>query len=325
MKARTAVVRRHGGPEVIEWIDHDLPRPGPGEALIRHHAIGVNFIDCYYRAGIYPMTLPTGLGIEAAGVVEAVGDGVTGIAPGQRIGTMRPPLGAYATARTVTAADLVPLPDDIGDEVAAAALVKGCTAEFLVERCARIEPGWTVLVHAAAGATGLYLVQWLKAIGATVIGTVGSAAKAEVACSAGADHVVLYRQEDTAARVRELTGGAGARVVFDGVGMATWEASLDSCARRGLIVSFGNADAPVAGINPGVLALKGSLTNSRPMLWDYYRDASEIAAGTARVFEMLRSGALKPHIGQRFALEEVGRAHAALEARETVGATILLP
>jgi NADPH2:quinone reductase len=325
MKAKVAVVRRHGGPEAIEWIDRELSPPGPGEALIRHHAVGLNFIDCYYRAGIYPAALPTGLGIEAAGVVEAVGEGVIGIAPGTRVGTMRPPLGAYATARVVRAMDLVTLPDDIGDEVAAAALVKGCTAELLVERCAKVEPGRTVLVHAAAGATGLYLVQWLKAIGATVIGTVGSPAKAEAARAAGADHVILYRQEDTAACVRDLTGGAGARVVFDGVGMATWEASLDSCARRGLIVSFGNADAPVAGINPGVLALKGSLTNSRPMLWDYYSDPAETAAGTARVFEMLRSGALRPHIGQRFALEEASRAHAALEARETVGATILLP
>ncbi|WP_298675147.1 quinone oxidoreductase [uncultured Sphingomonas sp.] len=325
MKARTAIVRRHGGPAAIEWIDRDLPAPGAGEVLIRHGAIGVNFIDCYYRAGIYPMALPGGLGIEAAGIVEAVGEGVSALVPGDRVGAMKPPLGAYATARLMRAVDLVRLPDDVDDETAAAMLVKGCTAEFLIERCAKVEPGWVVLVHAAAGATGLLLVQWLKAIGASVIGTVGTAAKAEVARAAGADHVILYREEDTAARVRALTGRAGVHVVFDGVGMATWDASLDSCARRGLIVSFGNADAPVTGINPGVLALKGSLTNSRPTLWDYYADPGEAAAGAARMFAMLRTGAIRPYIGQRFSLEDAAAAHAALETRETVGATILLP
>ena len=325
MQARTAVVRHHGGPAAIEWEDVLLGRPGPGEALISHSAVGLNFIDSYYRRGVYPVALPTGLGIEAAGRVEAVGEGVMHVAPGDRVATMKPPLGAYATARLYPAAALVRLPDDISDEVAAAALVKGCTAEFLVERCAKVEPGWPVLVHAAAGATGLFLVQWLKHVGAEVIGTVGSADKAELARAAGADHLILYRDEEIAPRVRALTGGRGARVVFDGIGAATWDASLDSCAKRGLIVSYGNADAPVGGINPGILAIKGSLTNSRPALWDYYEDAAEAAAGTERVFEMLRSGALQVHIGQRFPLEEAGRAHAALEARETVGSTILLP
>lgn len=325
MRARVAIVREHGGPEAIAWVDVTLPPPGPNEALIRHRAVGLNFIDVYFRQGIYPVSFPTGLGIEAAGVVEAVGEGVMNVAPGDRVATMKPPLGAYATARLFPAAGLVRLPDDIDDETAAAALVKGCTAEFLIERCAKVEAGWTVLVHAAAGATGLYLVQWLKHIGATVIGTVGSAEKAEAARAAGADHVVLYRDENVAEGVRALTGGAGARVVFDGVGMSTWDASLDSCARRGLIVSFGNADAPVGGINPGVLAIKGSLTNSRPTLWDYYADPAEVKAGTERVFELIRKGALKVHIGQRFALEDAGRAQAALEGRRTVGATILVP
>lgn len=324
MRARVAIVREHGGPEAIAWEDVTLPPPGPGEALIRHQAVGLNFIDVYFRRGIYPTPLPTGLGIEAAGVVEAVGEGVTNVAPGDRVATMKPPLGAYATARLFPAASLIGLPDDIDDEIATSILVKGCTAEFLIERCAQVEPGWTVLVHAAAGATGLYLVQWLKHIGATVIGTVGSATKGEIARAAGADHVLFYREEDIAARVRELTGGAGARVVFDGVGMATWEASLDSCARRGLIVSFGNADAPVGGINPGILAIKGSLTNSRPTLWDYYADPVEAKAGTERVFDLVRKGVLKAHIGQRFALEDAARAHEALEGRSTVGATILL-
>lgn len=325
MQARRAVVRRHGGPDVIEWEDVALAAPGRGEALVRQSAVGVNFIDSYYRRGIYPIALPTGLGLEAAGTVEAVGEGVANVAPGDRVAMMKPPLGAYATARIYPAAALVPLPDDIDDETAAAAIVKGCTAEFLVERCAKVEAGWPVLVHAAAGATGLFLVQWLKHVGAIVIGTVGSTGKAELARAAGADHLILYRDEEVAPRVRALTGGVGVRVVFDGVGAATWEASLDSTAKRGLIVSFGNADAPVGGINPGVLALKGSLTNSRPALWDYYEDPAEIAAGTNRLFELLRTGALRVHIGQRFALEDAHLAHVALEGRETVGSTILLP
>lgn len=325
MQARTAIIRGHGGPEAIEWQDVELPAPAPGEALIRHRAVGLNFIDTYHRRGIYPVELPSGLGIEAAGVVEAVGEGVTHVAPGDRIATMKPPLGAYATARLYPAADLVRLPDDIDDETAAAVMLKGCTAEFLIERCAQVQSGWPVLVHAAAGATGLYLVQWLKHIGAIVIGTVSTEEKAEAARSAGADHVILYRDENTAERVREITGGAGVRVVFDGVGMSTWEASLDSCGKRGLIVSFGNADAPVGGVNLGVLALKGSLYNTRPTLWDYYSDPEDAEAGTARVFGLIREGALKVNIGQRFPLEEAARAHETLEGRKTIGATILLP
>lgn len=325
MQARTAIIRAHGGPEAIEWQDVELPAPGEGEVLIRHRAIGLNFIDTYYRGGIYPVELPSGLGIEAAGVVEAVGEGVTRVAPGDRVAVMKPPLGAYATARLYEAADLVPLPDDIDDETAAAVMVKGCTAEFLIERCAKVESGWPVLVHAAAGGTGQYLVQWLKHIGAAVIGTVSTPEKAEIAKAAGADHVILSRDENIAARVREITEGAGVRVVFDGVGMATWEASLDSCGKRGLIVSFGNADAPVGGVNLGILAMKGSLYNTRPTLWDYYSDPHEVKAGTERVFEMIRKGVLTVHIGQRFALGDAARAHEALEGRQTVGATVLLP
>lgn len=325
MHARVAIIRQCGGPEVIEWQDLTLPAPAPGEALVRHSAVGLNFIDTYYRAGIYPAELPTGLGIEAAGVVEAVGEGVTQVAPGDRVAVMKPPLGAYATARLYQAADLVRLPDDIDDETAAAVMVKGCTAEFLIERCAKVESGWPVLVHAAAGATGQYLVQWLKHVGATVIGTASTAEKAEIARAAGADHVISSRDEDIAARVREITGGAGVRVVFDGVGLATWEASLDSCGKRGLIVSFGNADAPVGGVNLGILATKGSLYNTRPMLWDYYSNPEEVRAGTERVFEMIRKGVLTVHIGQRFPLEDAARAHEALEGRQTVGATVLLP
>ena len=323
--ARVAQIRSNGGPEVIEWVDIDLPAPGPGEVRIKSTAIGLNFIDTYFRKGAYPAPLPTGLGIEAAAVVEEVGPGVSAFAPGDRVATFSMPLGAYATHRVVAAAILVPLPDDIDDRTAAAALLKGCTAEFLIERCAKVQPGWPVLVHAASGATGQLLVQWLKHIGAVVIGTVSTDAKAAQALSIGADHVIRYDREDTAKRVREITGGAGVRVVYDGVGMATWESSLDSCGKRGLIVSFGNADAPVGGVNLGILATKGSLYNTRPTLWDYYASPAEVAAGTARVFDLIRQGVLKIEIGQEFALEDAAKAHIALESRRTSGSTVLLP
>ncbi|GLT01319.1 quinone oxidoreductase [Sphingobium jiangsuense] len=322
---RVARIETTGGPEVIRFHDVDLPAPGAGEVRVRNTAVGLNFIDTYHRRGIYPVTLPAELGVEGVGVVEAVGDGVTGFTPGQRVGYFGPERGAYATHRRITAASLFPLPDDIDDETAAAALLKGCTAEFLVERCAKVEPGWPVLVHAAAGGVGLILVQWLKAVGATVIGTVSTEDKAATARAAGADHIVFYRNEDTAARVRELTGGAGVRVVFDGVGMSTWESSLDSCGIRGLIVNYGNADAPVGGVNLGILALKGSLYNSRPMLYHYYAEPEERAAGVARLWEMLRSGKVKITIGQRYRLEDVAQAHIDLEGRRTTGSTLLLP
>jgi NADPH2:quinone reductase len=320
---RVATFSKTGGPEVIEWIDVDLPAPGPGEVRMRTTAVGLNYIDTYHRRGIYPVELPSGLGMEAAGVVEAVGEGVTGVAVGDRVATFGPVRGAYATARNLPAATLFKLPDDIDDETAAAALLKGCTTEFLVERCAKVEPGWPVLVHAAAGGVGLILVQWLKAIGAVVIGTVSTEEKAAEARAAGADHVILYTREDTAKRVRELTGGKGVRVTFDGVGMDTWEASLDSTGRRGLIVSYGNASAPVTGISLGVLATKGSLYNSRPTLFDYYAEPEERAAGVARLWEMIRTGKVRISIGQRYALEDAAQAHRDLEGRKTSGSTVL--
>lgn len=320
--ARVAVIERTGGPEMIEWRDVELAPPGASEVRMRNSAVGLNFIDTYHRRGIYPVELPSGLGMEAAGVIEAVGEGVTGFAPGDRVATFGPARGAYATERNLPAASLFRLDDDISDEVAAAVLLKGCTTEFLVERCAKVQPGWPVLVHAAAGGVGLILVQWLKAIGATVIGAVSTEAKAEEARTAGADHIVLS-DEDVAARVRELTGGAGVRVVFDGIGMATWEASLGALGRRGLMVSYGNASAPVSNVNLGVLAQKGSLFTTRPTLFDYYAEPEERAAGVARLWAMVRSGAVKVTIGQRYALEDVARAHADLEARKTVGATVL--
>ena len=322
MSERVARIERTGGPEVIEWVDVDLPPPGPGEVRMRHRAVGLNYIDTYHRRGIYPIDLPAGLGSEAAGVVEAVGDGVADFAVGDRVGTFGPARGAYATARNVAATQLLHLPDDVDDETAAALLLKGCTTELLVERCARVEAGQTVLVWAAAGGVGQLLVGWLKAIGATVIGTAGSADKAAHAREAGADHVILHRDEDVAARVREITGGQGVATVFDGVGMATWQATLAAVARRGLIVSYGNAGGPVNGIDLGILAAKGSLFVTRPTLFDYYVTPEECRAGVERVFAMLREGAIRPAIGQRFALEDAAAAHRALEAGETHGSSI---
>jgi NADPH2:quinone reductase len=253
-----------------------------------------------------------------------VGPDVAGLSVGDRVATFGPLRGAYATARNIPAAMLFRLPSGIDDEVAAAALLKACTAEFLVERCARVEAGWPVLVHAAAGGVGLLLVQWLKAVGAHVIGTVGSADKATLARAAGADEVVLA-DEPLPARIHEFTAGAGARVVFDGVGRTTFHYSLDCLARRGLLVSYGNASGTVGQVEFGILAAKGSLFATRPTLFDYYAQPEEREAGAARVFDMLGSGKLQVTIGQRYPLEEAARAHADLEARRTTGSTILLP
>ncbi|MCW4463174.1 quinone oxidoreductase [Sphingomonas sp. BT-65] len=323
--ARVAVIEKTGGPEVIEWVERDLPPPGPGEVRVRHTAVGLNFIDTYHRSGLYPVPLPSGLGSEAAGVIEAVGEGVASLAPGDRVATFGPGMGAYASERNVPAEILVKLPDAISDEIAAAVMLKGCTAEYLIERAAKVQAGMTVLVHAAAGATGQLLVQWLKHLGASVIGTVGSAEKAARARSIGADHVIEYKSEDIAERVREITGGAGVPVVLDGVGGSTWEASLKSAARRGLIVSFGNAGGPVEGVNLGVLSRHGSLFVHRPTLWDYYVTPAERATGVARLFELVASGVLNVEIGQRFALEDAAEAHRAIAAGETMGATLLVP
>ena len=325
MRASAVRIDTTGGPEVLQFVDVDLPEPGPGEVLVRNTAIGLNFIDTYHRSGLYPVELPAPLGSEAAGVIESVGEGVSGLAPGDRVATFGPARGAYATARIVQAAALVRLPDDISDETAAAALLKGCTTEFLVERCGRVEAGWPVLVHAAAGGVGLLLVQWLKAVGATVIGTAGTEEKAALARSAGADHVLLADEPDLAARVRELSGGQGVRVTFDGVGKATFQTSLDATARRGLVISFGNASGAVGDVDFAILARKGSLFATRPTLFDYYVTPEERQAGTARLFEMLRSGKIDVTVGQRYRLQDVRRAHEDLEARRTSGSTLLIP
>jgi NADPH:quinone reductase len=281
--ARVARIERIGGPEVIGWADVELPPPGPGEVRMRNIAVGLHFIDTYHRSGLYPVPLPSGLGQEASGVIEAVGEGVADFAPGDRVATFGPPIGAYATERNLPAASLFKLPDSLDHETAAAVLLKGLTVEFMVERAAKVEPGWTVLVHAAAGGVGQILVQWLKAIGAQVIGTVGSEAKVAVARAAGADHVLLSRTEDIAARVREITQGEGVPVVFDGVGAATWAASLAAARRRGLILSYGNASGPVESVALGALNTHGSLFVTRPKLFDYYVTPEERTASLADV------------------------------------------
>jgi len=323
--ARVARIEQHGGPEVIQWADIDLPDPGSGEVRIRSTAVGLNFIEIYQRTGLYPLKLPSGLGTESVGVIEALGDGVTDFAVGDRIGTTGPTIGSYATHRNLPAESLVKLPDSVDDRTAAAILLKGGTTEFLIERCAKVQPGWTVLVHAAAGGVGHLAVGWLKAIGATVIGTVGSAAKAERARRAGADHVIQYREHDIAESVREITEGRGVDVSLDGVGAATWEASLKSVKRRGLIVSYGNASGPVTGVALGQLSTSGSLFVTRPTMFHYYATKEERDAGFARVFEMLAKGAISPEIGQTFALEDAAEAHRQLEAGKTEGASVLLP
>jgi NADPH2:quinone reductase len=312
-----------GGPEVLQLVTVDVPPPGPGEVRVRQTAIGLNFIDTYHRTGLYPMPLPSGLGLEAAGVVEAAGAGVT-LTPGTRIAYCWGPIGAYATHRNIAADRVVVLPDGVSDEVAAAGLLKGCTTEFLVERCGRVQPGQWALVQAAAGGVGLLLVQWLKHIGATVIAAAGSPEKLAIAMAHGADHGLV--QDDTlAANVRSLTAGRGVDVVFDGVGKATFEASLDSLARRGLHISYGNASGPVGPVDFGILSRKGSLFVTRPTLFDYYTNRDEIERHAGRVLDLIATGVLKLRIDQRYALADAATAHADLEARRTTGSTVLMP
>ncbi|WP_164155437.1 quinone oxidoreductase family protein [Sandarakinorhabdus rubra] len=312
-----------GGPEVMQWHDITLPPPAAGEVRLRHTAIGLNFIDTYHRSGLYPLPLPSGLGLEAAGVVEAAGEGVS-LQPGTRVGYCWGPIGAYATHRNIPAAMLVPLPDAVSDETAAAGLLKGCTTEFLAERCGKVQAGDWVLVPAAAGGVGLLLVQWLKAVGATVIAVAGSEEKLALAAAHGADHGLLDTS-DVAADVRRLTGGRGVDVVIDGVGKSSWEASLDSLKRRGLMISFGNASGPVSGVDLGILARKGSLFATRPTLFDYYATPEDRALFGGRVLEMMASGALKVQVNQRYDLADAARAHEDLAARRTTGSTVLLP
>lgn len=314
-----------GGPEVLTVVDIPAPVAGPGQILVKQQAIGVNFIDTYHRSGLYPVKLPSRLGMEGAGVVEAVGDGVTRFKAGDLVAYASGPLGAYAEQHAVAADRAVALPAGVSAQVGAAAMLKGMTAEFLIRRCYPVKAGETILVHAAAGGVGSILVQWAKHIGATVIATAGSPEKAARATALGADHVILYRDEDVAARVREITGGAGVPVAYDSVGAATFEGTLKSLARRGLFVSFGNASGPVPPFAPARLQQAGSLFFTRPTMGDYLVTTAELDESAAALFGVIASGAVKIDIGQTFKLEEAQRAHEALEGRETVGASLLIP
>lgn len=325
MRATQAFIEQTGGPEVIQWRTVDLPAPGPGQVLIRHEAVGLNFIDTYLRTGLYPMSLPGALGFEAAGVVEAVGEGVTHLVPGQRAASFGGTPGAYATARIAKASELFAFPDTVDSRTAAAVFLKGATAEALAERVAPLPQGSWALVPAAAGGVGLLLVQWLKVRGVRVIGTVGSAEKMTVAREAGAEQVFLSGDPDLVGKVREATGGAGVRVSYDGVGAATWQTSLNCMARRGTIVSFGNASGPVTGVALRDLATRGSLFVTRPGVYDYYADPAEARAGAAHLWDMVGSGKLRISIGQTYPLVEAAQAHRDLEARRTTGSTLLLP
>jgi NADPH2:quinone reductase len=321
------VVRAYGGPEALEIADGDVGAPQKGEIRVRHTAIGLNYIDTYFRTGLYPppMGLPFTPGLEAAGVVEAVGDGVTGLAVGQRVAYGTGPLGAYCAERVMPAEKVIAIPDSIPDETAAAMMLKGMTTQYLLRQTYAVQPGDTILIHAAAGGVGLIAGQWAKHLGATVIGTAGSAEKAALAKAHGYDHVILYREEDIPTRVKEITGGKGVPVVYDGVGKDTFEASLDCLKPRGLLVSFGNASGPVAGVNLGILAAKGSLYVTRPTLASYTATRADLEASAADLIDVVASGAVKIEVNQRFKLTEAADAHRALEGRSTTGSTVLVP
>lgn len=323
----THAIRFHstGGPEVLCWEEVAVGAPGPGEARVRHTAIGLNFIDTYHRSGLYPVPLPSGLGMEAAGVVEEVGDGVTEVGVGQRVAYAGGPLGAYAETRLIPAHRLVPVPEGIDDRTAAAMMLKGMTAQYLLRSTFRVEPGHTVLIHAAAGGVGLLACQWARHLGATVIGTVSSDAKAELAMAHGCHHVIVTAREDIVTRVKEITGGVGVHVVYDSVGRDTWDASLDCLRRRGMLVSFGNASGPVPPIQPLVLSRKGSLFLTRPTLMDYTVTRDELLACAGELFELVSRGVVQVRVNQTYALAAAATAHRDIEARRTTGSTVLLP
>jgi NADPH:quinone reductase len=318
-------IEKTGGPEVMQPVDVDLPPPGPGEVRIRQTAIGLNFIDTYHRSGLYPVPLPSGIGLEAAGVVEETGEGVTQLKSGDRVAYGNGPIGAYAEARNMPANRVSKLPDEISDETAAAMMLKGMTVRYLLRETYKVAAGDTILLHAAAGGVGLIACQWAKALGATVIGTAGSEDKAELARAHGADHVILYKTEDVPARVREITGGKKVPVVYDGVGKDTLIASLDSLRPRGLLVSFGNASGPVDKFDVGLLAAKGSLYITRPTLGTYVAEEAALQANAADLFDVVKTGKVKIEVNQRYPLSEVVNAHRDLAARKTTGSTVLVP
>lgn len=314
-----------GGPEVLQWESVELASPAAGEAQVRHHAVGLNYIDTYHRSGHYPVPLPSGLGLEGAGVVVAVGEGVTDVAPGDRVAYAGGPLGAYAEARNIPAHRLVKLPEAISFEQGAAMTLQGLTAQYLLRRTYHVQAGDTILIHAAAGGVGLIACQWAKALGATVIGTVGSDEKAALARAHGCDHPIVYTRENFVQRVKEITAGEGVPVVYDSIGKDTFMNSLDCLRPLGMMVLFGAASGPVPPFDLGLLAAKGSLYVTRPGIATYIAKRADLVAMAAELFDIVGSGKVKIEINQRYALKDAAQAHRDLEARRTTGSTILLP
>lgn len=314
-----------GGPDVLQWVEAPLDAPAAGEVQVRHRAVGVNFIDTYHRSGLYPVPLPSGLGQEAAGVVEAVGEGVSEFLPGDRVAYAGGPVGAYSDVRNIAAAELVKLPEALSFEQGAAVMMQGLTAQYLLRRTYRVQPGDTLLIHAAAGGVGLIVCQWAKALGATVIGTVSSDAKAELARRHGCDHTIVTSREKVSQRVRELTAGEGVAVVYDSVGKDTFFDSLACLRPLGMMVSFGNASGPVPAFEPSLLMKMGSLSLTRPTLFHYTQRRADLLAMAGELFDVVASGQVRISVNQRYPLRDAALAHAALEARRTTGSTVLIP
>jgi NADPH:quinone reductase len=324
--AKAIRMYKTGGPEVMVWEDYDPGRPGPGEALIRHEAVGLNFIDVYHRTGLYPLpSLPATPGMEGAGIVEAVGEGVTEVKVGDRVAYAGLPPGAYAQVRLIPAHRLVRLPESIPTRQAAGMMLRGMTARYLLYGCYKVKQGDTILIQAAAGGVGLIVSQWAKSLGAKVIGTVGSRDKAELARAHGCDHTILYKEEDFAAKVKEITGGRGVDVVYDSVGQATFMKSLDCLRPMGMMVSFGQSSGKVPPFDLGLLSAKGSLFLTRPTLMSYTEKREDLLAHARDLFEVVIKGAVKIEIHQTYPLTEASRAHREVEARKTTGSTILIP
>ncbi len=316
-------INQAGGPEVLKWGDVEVGDPGAGEIRLRHSAVGLNFIDCYHRSGLYPLPpFPVTIGLEGTGVVEAVGEGVSELAEGDRVAYASPPLGAYSEARVMPAGVVVKVPDSIDDQHAAAMMLQGMTAEYLLRRTYPVKAGDTILFHAAAGGVGLIACQWAKHIGATVIGTVGNEEKAELAKAHGCDHPIIYTSEDFVARVKEITDGAGVAVVYDSVGKTTVMGSFDCLAPRGVLALFGASSGPVEPIDPGILAAKGSLYLTRPSLMVYNASRAELVESSSALFDVVASGAVKIEINQTYALADAEQAHRDLEGRKTTGSTV---
>jgi NADPH2:quinone reductase len=312
-----------GGPEVLRWETLEVGRPGAGEVRVRHGAVGLNFADTYFRSGLYPADLPAGMGVEGAGVVEAIGAGVTEFVPGDRVTYTGSPLGAYSTSRVMPAQHLIKLPANIGFDTAAAMTMRGLTTSYLLRRIAPgLQAGDTVLLHAAAGGVGLIFSQWARLLGINVIGTVSTDEKAEIARAHGCEHTIVYKREDVAARVREITGGHGVPVVFDSIGRTTYQSSVDSLARRGLLVCFGTASGQVPPINAMELAVKGSLFVTRPALADYIADPAERAELAGELFDHVGAGRIRVEINQRYALEDAVQAHRDLETGRSIGSSV---